>query len=125
MVFEDRLQNWLQEKIKGSVLSAIPHPQSNTFLVLEKLQPTHGSIENPLKLHICLWYQYLTSDLKKEDDSIELNTSFMKGKSDSISLEQSDLVQAKLAFSKDGDLLFCLIDQKLFGRLFFTSSCSL
>lgn len=124
MVLEDRLHKWLEDKVKGSVLSAIPHLQSNSFLVLERVHAP-SSQEISLKLHICLWYHHLSDDSTKQETSVDLKVSFIKGKTEQINFENKDNLQAKLTFSKNGDLLFCQIDKKVFGRPCLTFSDSL
>jgi hypothetical protein len=124
MVLEDRLHKWLEDNVKGSVLSAVAHPQSNSFLVLERTSPTKSQ-EMSLKLHICLWYHYLSDESGKQESSVDLKISFIKGKTEQIAFDNLDKLQASLTFSKNGDLLFCIIDHKVFGRFFLIFSDSL
>jgi hypothetical protein len=115
MVLEERLNKWAQESVKGPVLAAVAHRRTNTFLILEKALIPQSS-ETRLNLHICFWYRYITPSTSKEEDSIEIKTCFLKGKTDQVQFDSGAELETELAFSKDEDLLFCKINEKVYGR---------
>lgn len=117
MAMEVGLNSWMSSQIEGEVIAAVGYRQSASLIALERHQ-TSGSSEVRLNLHIYQWFKSLIGTGNEKNRHFKVQTCFGITDDERQEFGANDALNVELSLSKNEDLIACVIDGNVYGRLY-------